>query len=260
VGPVRSGRFFDENIARMYQSFLVFKFADKRVLGYLRTTDIAEFLVVPGFGNCPPFKNMAARKLEVYNNNYFNTILWEDCVAKHNLSNEKPFFHIPFSNDAPTAAGVDGTDIYTYYSQYSYNHWAYDSGTSQYLRFQETDDLGKNGEEKYAPLMDNVTGLQVHASNVVVLFAYHTFANPFDQEDEVYHIDLEGNGQAYVFRDGKGIPAKWNRTAKNHPLTLTTTSGDLIPLKPGITYYEVIGTNSYASQGDGQWFFHHQTP
>ena len=32
VGPVRSGRYFDENIQRMYQAFLVFKFADPRVL------------------------------------------------------------------------------------------------------------------------------------------------------------------------------------------------------------------------------------
>ena len=45
VGPVRSGRFFDENIQRMYQAYLVFKFADKRVLEYFRTTDFAQFLV-----------------------------------------------------------------------------------------------------------------------------------------------------------------------------------------------------------------------
>ena len=53
VGPVRSGRFFDEHIARMYQAFLVFKFADKRVLDYFETTDIAQFLVVPTIGSCP---------------------------------------------------------------------------------------------------------------------------------------------------------------------------------------------------------------
>ena len=95
---------------------------------------------------------------------------------------------------------------------------------------------------------------------MVVLFAYHTFANPFDEEDEVYHIDLSGNGQAYIFRDGVGIPAQWNRIAPNQPLILTTSYGEQIPLHPGITYYEVIGTESYASQGDGEWFFHHTTP
>ena len=108
--------------------------------------------------------------------------------------------------------------------------------------------------------MDNVTSTAVHASNVVVLFAYHSFANPFDENDEVYHIDLTGSGEAYVFRDGIGIPAKWNRVVKDQPLLLTTQSGAPIYLRPGITFYEVIGSNSYASQGDGEWFFHHETP
>ena len=61
VGPVRSGRFFDENIQRMYQSYLVFKFADKRVLDYFKTTDFADFLVVPSNGACPPFRIMESR-------------------------------------------------------------------------------------------------------------------------------------------------------------------------------------------------------
>ena len=260
VGPVRSGRFFDENIARMYQAFLVFKFADKRVLDYFRTTDIAEFLVVPGFGDCPPFKNMDARKIEVYNNNYFNTIRWADCVEKNNLPNDKPYLSTSFNYDAPDLASIVGTDIYAYYSDYSYHHWAYDSGTYQYLRFQETADIRNGREEKYEPLLDNVTGRQVHASNIVVLFAYHTFANPFDEDDEVFHIDMTGSGEAYVFRDGVGIPAKWNRLAPDQPLMLTTPYGAQIFLRPGITYYEVIGSSSYASQGDGEWFFHHETP
>ena len=65
----------------------------------------------------------------------------------------------------------------------------------------------RNGKpEEYMPLTDNVTGDQVHASNVVMLYAVHTFANTYDQEDEVYHIDLTGSGDAYVFRDGVGTP------------------------------------------------------
>src|ERR1044071_8190150 len=38
VGPVRSGRYFDENIQRMYHAYLVFKFADPRVESHLETT------------------------------------------------------------------------------------------------------------------------------------------------------------------------------------------------------------------------------
>lgn len=260
VGPVRSGRFFDEHIARMYQAFLVFKFADKRVLDYFRTTDIAQFLVVPSEGSCPPYHFMKSRNIEEYNNNYFNTTLWADCVAKNNLPNDKPYLSENFDNNVPSLGGIEGMRVFTYYSDYSYNYWEYLPETGEYVRYEEKSDTLDGREESYAPLTDNVTGLQVHAANVVVLFAYHEFANPYQEDDEVYHIDLTGSGEAYVFRDGLGIPAKWNRTLKNEPLVLTTNAGIPIPLHPGITFYEVVGANSYASQGDGEWFFHHATP
>jgi len=260
VGPVRSGRFFDEHIARMYQAFLVFKFADKRVLDYFETTDIAQFLVVPTNGSCPPYRLMTSRDIEAYNNNYFDTVLWSDCVEKNNLPDDKPYLRGDFGDIVLPITSVEAARVYTYYSDYSYNYWDFDPETGEYMRFQERSDTHNGKEEVYAPLVDNVTGFQVHASNVVVLFAYHEFENPYQEEDEVYHIDLTGTGEAYIFRDGYGYPAKWNRLTMDQPLLLTTPYGVPIPLRPGITFYEVIGTNSYASQGDGEWFFHHETP
>jgi len=260
VGPVRSGRFFDENIARMYQSFLVFKFADKRVLDYFKTTDIASFLVVPTNGSCPPYHLMKSRDIEDYSNNYFNTVLWANCVQENDLPNDKPYLSGVFSDSLPALTSVDGIRVFTYFSNYSYNYWEYVPETREYFRYQEKNDTQGGKEETYLPLMDNVTSLQVHAANVVVLFAYHTFQDTYQEEDEVYHIDMTGSGEAYVFRDGVGIPAKWHRLAIDQPLTLTTPYGVQIPLHPGITFYEVIGTSSYASQGDGEWFFHHATP
>jgi hypothetical protein len=41
---------------------------------------------------------------------------------------------------------------------------------------------------------------------------------------------------------------------------LTTTYGIPINLRPGVTFYQVVGANSFVSQGDGEWFFHHETP
>jgi hypothetical protein len=244
----------------MYQAFLVFKFADKRVLDYFETTDIAQFLVVPTISDCPPYRLMSSRKIEAYNNNYFNTVLWGDCVAKNNLPHDKPYLRGNFSDQIPAVAGVEGFRVYTYFSDYSYNYWEYFPEMGEYIRYQEKGDTHDGREEAYSPLEDNVTGLQVHAANVVVLFAYHEFSNPFQEDDEVYHIDLTGTGEAYVFRDGIGYPAKWSRLTNDQPLMLTTPYGLPIPLRPGITFYEVVGANSYASQGDGEWFFHHTTP
>jgi hypothetical protein len=105
-----------------------------------------------------------------------------------------------------------------------------------------------------------VTGQQVHAANVVYLLAPHTFSNPFDEEDEVYQIDLTGSGEAYVFRDGVGIVARWIRTNKDQPLLLVTPDGAPIYFRPGITFYEVLGAASYVDQDAGEWNFHHTTP
>ncbi len=261
VGPVRSGRFFDENILRMYQSYLVFKFADKRVLEHFRTTDFADLLVVPTNESCPPFRLMNSRDIEAYNNSYFNTILWKDCIEENNLNNDPPSFRSGlFDEDYIPPVNLAGNLIYTYYSADDYHYWQYLPESGQYERYQETGDTRDGRPESYAPLVDQVNGTPVHASNVVVVFAYHTFANPFDEDDEVYRIDLTGSGEAYVFRDGVGIVARWSRPYVNQPLTLTAGAGAAIYLKPGVTFYEVIGTNSYVDQTDGEWNFHHATP
>ena len=262
VGPVRSGRFFDENIQRMYQSFLVFKYADKRVLTYFKTTDFADFLVVPSNRDCPPFRPLDSRNVEVYSNTYFNTVTWKDYVEVNKLRNDPPSFRSgTFDVNYTPPFAVDGNLIYTYYSEDAYHYWLYVPDMGEYARFQETDDTRNGNPEAYAPLVDRVTGMTVHAANVVMLFAYHTFANPFDEDDEVYHIDLTGSGEAYIFRDGVGIVARWSRPYVNQPLSLTeTATGAPIYLKPGITFYEVLGTNSYADQDAGEWHFHHATP
>lgn len=260
VGPVRSGRFFDENIQRMYQAFLVFKFADPRVLDHFKFSDFFQYLVVPTNGSCPPFKLLPTRNIEVYNNSYFYTPDWEECVAKNNLNNTRPVFRSGFFNEMVPLSDLQGTKVVTYYSVDSYNYWEYVPETQQYIRYQETADIRNNKPEKYELLIDAMAETAVHASNVVVLFAPHAFANTFDQEDEVYHIDLTGSGEAYVFRDGVGIPARWHRTNSGQPLLVTAANGTLLYMRPGITFYEVIGSHSYVDQGDGEWHFHHDTP
>jgi hypothetical protein len=130
----------------------------------------------------------------------------------------------------------------------------------KYFRYQEANDLIKNRTAAYAPLRDLLTGLVVSADNVVVLFVPHTFANSFDQEDEVYHIDLIDSGEAFVFRDGGVIPAQWYRTDVDQPLLLASTQGTPIYLKPGVTFYQVIGETSTLTQSGDTWHFGFLTP
>lgn len=261
VGPVRSGRYFDEHVQRMYHAYLVYKFADRRVETYLEaTSDVAPFLVLPTIGACPPFQLMESRQIEDYNNWYFKMNSWQDCVDKKGLENQRQAIRNGFFNENLIASGLLGTQMFTYYSVDSYHYWIYQPETKQYLRYQEVADTRNGKAETYEPLIDAVTSEQVHASNVVFILVHHNFSNPYDEEDEVYQIDLTDSGEAYVFRDGTAIQARWFRTNKDQPLLLTTLGGAPIYLRPGITFYEILGAASYVDQDAGEWNFHHATP
>jgi len=259
VGPVRSGRYMDEHVARMYHSFLMFKGADPRELNYLKGTDISQFLIIVGIGNCPPYF-IGPYKRDSYNNVFFNMNKWAACVAKKGFDNSPQTISGGFfSTDVP-ASDKQAARIYSFYSIYSYNYWEYDPSTQNYFRYQESQDMVNGKEAAYAPLSDAVTNLPVTASNVVVLFVPYIFANSYNAHDEVYNVDLIDYGKAIVFRDGLAIPAYWNRTEMDQPILLTNLDGSPIYMRPGRTFYEVMGTTSTYVQDGTDWRFNFQTP
>jgi hypothetical protein len=259
VGPVRSGRYFDEHVARMYNAFLVFKFADPREFDYLKASTLNEFLVVPGNSACPPFV-IGPQTRDAYNNIFFNTSRWAACAAQRGVDNSMPPLRRGFFTDEFMNSELVATRIFTEYSGYSYNYWDYDPITRKYFRYQEANDMINGQPETYAPLSDAQTGLPVTADNVVVIFVPYTFSNQFDADDEVYHVDLIDSGNAYVFRDGLAMAAVWNRVEENQPLLLTTPEGAPIYLHPGRTFYQVIGTSSVQTRDGTNWRFRFATP
>lgn len=118
----------------------------------------------------------------------------------------------------------------------------------------------KGRAESYEPLSDAQTGLPVTAANVVVLFVPHIFTNSYNAEDEVFNIDLIDFGNAIVFRDGVAMPAYWNRTERDQPISMTHLDGTPIFLRPGRTFYQVLGTTSTYTQDGTDWHFVFQTP
>ncbi|HNK63472.1 MAG TPA: DUF3048 C-terminal domain-containing protein, partial [Anaerolineales bacterium] len=104
------------------------------------------------------------------------------------------------------------------------------------------------------------TKLPVTAENVVVLFVPYIFTNENQAEDEVYNPQLIDYGDAYVFRDGVAIPARWNRTVLDQPILLTDLMGNPIYLRPGQTFYQVMGVTSTKILNGDEWRFEFQTP
>ncbi len=260
VGPVRSGRFFDEHIARMYQAFFVFKYADPRVYDYYTDSDLRNYLVVPGKGACPPFL-VGPTTRDTYNNIFFNTVKFKDCIAKRqSVDNDRPPVRSGFFSNLAPRSDLIAERIYTQYSLDDYNYWRYLPKENRYQRYQEVDSQKKGKTASYAPLTDALTNQPIMADNVVVLFVQHRFANKFEEEDEVYHIDMYGSGDAYVFRDGIVVEATWNRVQLDQPILLTSSLGAPVYLKPGVTFYQVIGETSESRQEGTDWYFVWKNP
>ncbi|HNB51168.1 MAG TPA: DUF3048 domain-containing protein, partial [Anaerolineales bacterium] len=258
VGPVRSGRFFDEHIVRMYNAIFVFASADRRVLDTWLESDPLPRLVIPRSGNCPPLCRDTDNP--DYNNLYANTKTLGDYVVSRGGDNNKyDLSGMRFQSLIPWGGDL-GLDLYIRYSRLDYHHWQYNAGTGLYERYQETAD--NNGEgESYALMYDGLTGNPVTAANIVVLMAPHReYLNSIDTE--IVQIDLTGSGNAYIFRDGRTYPAIWMRPAVDKPLVLyrSEESSSAFPLKPGNTFFQIISTGSDLIQDSSSWRFVFATP
>ncbi len=242
VGPIRSARLLDGTLTRMYKSIFAFGGADQRILNRLFNAEYANQLVVEGTHDCPP---MCRTDPNGYNFLVTNTAeLTKYAGETKGIQPVRQDLNgMSFDPEVP-AGGEPGGQLYTRYSISAYVRWDYDPATGRYLRFADTqeDNTGGNGEG-YAPFMDRLTNQQVAADNVVVLFAVHEFAYK-SGNSEIVDILLNGSGEAYAFRDGQVYKVTWNHPDPNSVLYLTNSDGTRFPLKPGNTWFQVVGQSS----------------
>lgn len=260
IGPVRSGRFFDEHILRMYHAYLIFKGADKRVFDtWKESPDLHPFLIVAGSGTCPWYCVMKTGH-DDYNSYFFNSRLFQEYLDRTGKDNAPQSLRPSYFYTVPPASLLTGEQIFTRFSRVSYHYWQYDPLSMRYLRYQETEDTGEGMPEVYAAFTDALTGEQVAADNLIVLLAAYTFADIWQEEDEVFHVELTDAGRAFVFRNGLAYEALWHRTGRDQPLLLTDLNGEPLPLKPGTTFFEVLGSTSTYLQEQSIWRFQHNIP
>ena len=250
AGPVRSGRYFDENIMRMYHSSLVFADADKRVADYLLgSVDLRDLLFIPRDDHCPPLcrdDSIPADAGGGYNNVFVNTAGVGTFVENSKQPLRPTFFNSVFHliPNRPVSR------IYTTYSDYSYNYWEYDETSKKYLRYSDTTNSVNGQGQVYAPHIDALTGQQLSADNVVVLLVPHLFKNAFDRADQLFDIQMIGSGSAFTFIDGQMYRGVWKREQTDQPIALFGDNNNPLSLKPGITYYQVLDPESIAKLTD----------
>jgi hypothetical protein len=183
-----------------------------------------------------------------------DTVSLNDYINRIGIENTPPDLSGLTFAPQPPEGGKEAGRVYTRFSAAIFNRWDYDAASGRYLRFSDSQDDPEWENEIYEPLMDQLNGQQIGAENIVILLAdYIELAKT--EESEVYDIDLLGGGMAYGIRDGQLFNLTWSRQAEDERITFFTEDGQPYPLKPGQTWFEIMGYTSTVDLAPDGWRF-----
>ncbi|MCL4553868.1 MAG: DUF3048 domain-containing protein [Actinobacteria bacterium] len=218
VGPVRSARLSDIGLVPQYEALFVFSGASGRVNSAVRAARLQNLSQDAGvsYGYSRSRARSAPHNLYVD----LNKIREEGTRRGHPAQQRVP--RLAFAGSVPTT-GTPTVSIEIPFSMANRVDWTYDPSRRVYLR-------QNNGSVH----RDSLTGEQIYARNVVVMWAKTTPASA-----GTYDIQLVGSNRASVFRDGVRIDGTW-QADKDSPPRFTSTDGSVIALAPGNTWMQVV--------------------
>jgi hypothetical protein len=262
AGPIRSARFPDHFLIRLYKSIFAYGSADPLVNERLFSAEYSDRLVLEGGGSglCPPTDQYPMCRFDPqgYSHLLGGTSEIRAYAQNQGVDDRRQNLDGMYFNLEPLPDGESAEFINISYSKDNYLLWEYDSTIGKYFRYQDDSfDLGEG--ETFAPLLDRNSDEHISADNVVVVLMEHSyFRKP---PAEITEILVSGSGPAYAFRDGEVHEVRWNIPATDSVLYLTNEDGSPFPYKPGNTWYQIIGISSNILEPeDGSWRFEFLIP
>jgi len=250
IGPVRSGRLTDPQLASLYEGILGFQSAYITILDEINEI-LGDRAFNGGLNICPAICDDGRNV--VYSVFADSTALTE-LAEERGVDQKQTLEGMAFDPETPEG-GTAGEDVLILYSNLNRGEWVFDEESGKYLRWIE-DTTGASLE--MIPLVDSVTDEQLAFSNVVVLFAYHN-----EVTGTVYEINIWDNpagGDAVIFRDGQMYEVTWATPTKTQPIRFFDENGDAFALKPGNTWISIMGNNTSIVQEVNLWKFTFMIP
>jgi len=246
VGSIRSARFMDTEVAPMFQALLATSGSSLGTMEHLRSNpwfagaNVWRLVSEESHYVCPP---LCRETPDDANTLFANTDALRAATAANGSQTRADLTGLAFTTTPPNSVPV--TEILLDFSLAAHVSWRYNG--VRYMRWQEKD----SGGEMTAHV-DALTNTPISAANVVVLFVNHQ--NNFVPEDFRdggncgLEIQLWTIGPAKIFRDGQMIEGLWRRDGStNMRLRLETDAGQVIPLEPGNTWFDVVTLTAAAS-------------
>ncbi len=250
VGSVRSGRLPDLELVPMYQGlFDASGFSSnrndpsgpKRMRELMLAANWFKRNFSPDFGYGEPYNVRFPLEGVAYEHTLFAIPeeLWK--LAAEKDVNQRPTLEpgFAFSPEAP----VGGTPIREVVIDFPVdgpkNTWRYDPASGLWLHWVDE-----------VPHTDFLTSEQLAFENLVLVYTQHYEADFIEYESEItrlYSVGaiMQGEGEAVLLRDGQRFDVTWRRPNVGSMMQFFDASGNVIPFKPGQTWFTLIPTNIF---------------
>lgn len=247
VGPVRSARLADIQLASMYQTIFAFASADTRVRNDL-IARLDGLAITVKDSTCPALCDTGEHTV---NSVFANISKFDEYAKLKGINNYRQIVTgMVFDSTPPENDSFAGESVLIRYNDLNLSEWQYDPDQRKYLRWTESD-IPEN-PVKLIPLLDKLTGKQLTFDNVVLLYARYNEYNP-----TLHNIELWANREArraVFFREGKMTTGYWQSQANDRPMVFFNDKNLPIALKPGNTWFVILGLASTIDQAEpGQW-------
>ncbi len=228
VEPVRSGRWIDPDLVDQYGAHPLFGYAGA-VQPVVDKVDSSSLIDV-GVDRAPPtdyWRDPA--RYEPHNLVTSTQLLYAYGLA-HGASRTPPNPVFQFGPLPPIVTPAASVSIPYEYSPVT---WTWHPELGLYLRsYSDTGAATLGG------------GGQIAAANVVIMHVVpyqSSFVEDVNGDHETLLV-LTGSGPLEVVRDGAAISGTWSRPALNDVTKLLDSKGHVIPLRPGVTWIELVPT------------------
>ena len=248
VGPVRSGRLVDAQLAEMYQGLLFYANADPQVDEILQA-ELGPRALAEMYLPSPP-KYRIGKVLDE-TTLFVNTAELTDYVNNSvDISNTARDLRGMLFSDMIHPENKPAVNIGVQFWTTTRGEWHYDSESGKYLRWIE--EVKGDNQIEMIPLVDRLNGDQLAFSNIIILFATYVEYAPTLHDIRLYE-NTTGK-RAIFFRDGVMTEGTWKTVSNGRPLQFFNGWELPMHLKPGNTWIVLTGESStLAEREPGIW-------
>jgi len=239
IGSVRSGRLIDLEIPAMFKSMFAYSGSSGGVKERIVDSDFfkEDRVVSPDFGVGEPVFNRIPAPGKAFEHTLFTSTdaLWA-LTTERGLNSRQDLKGMAFSPSPPQGGAPASYVELVYLDGVASAEWTFDASRNLYLRSV----LGE-------PHTDELTGQQLSAANVIIVYANHVETDIL--EDLVggghYSIEIQlwGQGALQVARDGRVYNGHWERGTRDDMLSFFDDYGHILPLKPGQSWFQIVPIN-----------------